>query len=207
MDCESSCTPEMVIAGCLQGVFPMADPESGALHWYDPDPRAILPLDTFHLPRSVQRVIRSGRFEIGFDHDFESTIRSCAAPRPSADETWIDERIIECYLELHRRGLAHSVEARQQGKLVAGLYGVAIGGAFFGESMFSDPVEGRDGSKVCLARLVEHLQERGFSLLDVQFTTPHLERFGCVTISRDEYHFRLASALVDDVQWGAGVDP
>lgn len=191
----------MVIAGCLQGVFPMADPDSGEVHWYDPDPRAILPLDSFHLPKSVKRVIRSGRFAIEFDVAFEETIRSCAAPRAKAEETWIDEQIIECYLELHRRGLAHTVEARHEGRLVAGLYGVAIGGAFFGESMFSHPVEGRDGSKVCLAHLVEHLQHRGFSLLDVQFTTPHLERFGCMTISRDEYHFRLASALVDDVQW------
>ena len=191
----------MVIAGCLQGVFPMADPDSGEVHWYDPDPRAILPLDSFHLPKSLQRVIRSGRFAIEFDVAFEETIRSCAAPRAKAEETWIDEQIIECYLELHRRGLAHTVEARHEGRLVAGLYGVAIGGAFFGESMFSHPVEGRDGSKVCLARLVEHLQDRGFSLLDVQFTTPHLERFGCMTISRDEYHFRLASALVADVQW------
>ena len=192
----------MVIAGCLQGVFPMADPDSGEVHWYDPDPRAILPLDSFHLPRSVERVIRSGRFAIEFDVAFEETIRSCAAPRAQADETWIDEQIIECYLELHRRGLAHTVEARFEGRLVAGLYGVAIGGAFFGESMFSHPVEGRDGSKVCLARLVEHLREQGYSLLDVQFTTPHLERFGCVTISRDEYQFRLASALVEDVEWG-----
>ena len=204
---SGSCTPEMVTAGCLQGIFPMADPDSGELHWYDPDPRAVLPLDSFHVPRSVQRVVRAGTFDVRFDEDFEATIRSCAAPRPAADETWIDERIIECYLELHRRGLAHSVEARRDGRLVAGLYGVAIGGAYFGESMFSDPDAGRDGSKVCLVHLVRHLQARGYSLLDVQFTTPHLERFGCVSISRDEYHFRLASALVDDVQWGGGSSP
>lgn len=191
----------MVIAGCLQGIFPMADPETGTLDWYDPDPRAVIPLETFHVPRSLKRVIQSKRFEVSVDHDFESVIRACAAPRSDANDTWIDDRIINCYLELHHRGQAHSVEARRDGELVAGLYGVAIGGAFFGESMFSQSSIGRDGSKVCLVHLVNRLLAGGFLLLDVQFSTPHLIRFGCETIPRSEYQFRLAAALLAGAHW------
>lgn len=191
----------MVIAGCLQGIFPMADPETGTVEWYDPDPRAVIPLETFHVPRSLKRIVQSKRFEVSVDHDFESVIRACAAPRSDANDTWIDDRIINCYLELHHRGQAHSVEARRGGKLVAGLYGVAIGGAFFGESMFSQPSMGRDGSKVCLVHLVNRLVAGGFLLLDVQFSTPHLIRFGCQTIPRSEYQFRLAAALVAEAHW------
>jgi leucyl/phenylalanyl-tRNA--protein transferase len=130
----------MVIAGCLQGIFPMADPETGALDWYDPDPRAVIPLETFHVPRSLKRVIQSKRFEVRVDHDFESVIRACAAPRSEANDTWIDDRIINCYLELHHRGQAHSVEARRDGELVAGLYGVAIGGASSASRCSASPV-------------------------------------------------------------------
>ncbi|MDG2292791.1 MAG: leucyl/phenylalanyl-tRNA--protein transferase [Phycisphaerales bacterium] len=200
---HTPCTPEMVIAGCLQGIFPMVDPETGDLGWYDPDPRAVIPLDKFHVPRSLDRVVQSERFEVSCDRDFESVIRSCAAPRPEADDTWIDDRIINCYLELHHRGQAHSIEARRDGVLVAGLYGVSIGGAFFGESMFSDPQDGRDGSKVCLVHLVERLRRGGFLLLDVQFSTPHLIRFGCESIPRSEYQYRLATALVAEADWGS----
>ncbi|MEE3002121.1 MAG: leucyl/phenylalanyl-tRNA--protein transferase [Planctomycetota bacterium] len=194
------CTAELVIAGCREGIFPMVDPDSGELHWYAPDPRAIIPLDQFHVPRSLERTIRSSRFEVEMDLDFNAVIETCAGSRGS-EETWIDSRIHAAYLDLHHRGQAHSVEARREGALVAGLYGVAIGGAFFGESMFSDPHRGRDGSKVCLVRLVEHLLEQGFVLLDVQFTTPHLERFGCITIPRSDYLHRLEAALALEVQF------
>ncbi len=190
----------MVIAGCREGIFPMADPDTGLLHWYAPDPRAILPLDEFHVPRSLERTIRAGKFEVGIDEEFDAVIGRCADSR-GAEERWIDSRIHAAYRELHKRGLAHSIEARRDGVLVAGLYGVALGGAFFGESMFSDPIEGRDGSKVCLVHLVKHLLNQGFVLLDVQFTTAHLERFGCITIPRSEYLLRLEAALSREVRF------
>lgn len=199
-------TPELVLEGYSMGVFPMADPSDGGLDWYSPDPRAIIPLDAFHVPRSVRRVMRSGRYRLTMDLEFEGVIRACAAPRASEPETWIDDRIIDVYTCLHRMGCGHSIEAWAGDQLVAGLYGVGIGGAFFGESMFSHPVQGRDGSKVCLVHLMEHLAACGFTLLDVQFTTPHLERFGCIEVRRSAFLQRLEAAISLGDKWRPSKD-
>jgi len=184
-------SPELLLSAYCQGVFPMAH-DDGQIVWYDPDPRAILPLDQFHIPRSLARTIRRGRFQVRVDTAFAAVIRACAEPAPGREETWIDETIISAYSRLHQLGFAHSVETWLDGELVGGLYGVAVRGLFAGESMFS---RGRDASKVALVWLVEHLREQQFQLLDVQFTTPHLRRFGAVEIPRSEYKRRLQAAL------------
>ncbi len=158
----------------------------------DPGRRGIIPLEGFHVSRRLARTVRSGRFEVRVDTEFEAVIGGCAAPRQGRLETWINRPIQSLCVELHARGLAHSVEAWREGRLAGGLYGVALGGAFFGESMFS--VE-RDASKVCLAHLVERLRAGGFVLLDAQFVTDHLRAFGAVEISRADYRRRLAAAI------------
>ncbi|OGW62953.1 MAG: leucyl/phenylalanyl-tRNA--protein transferase [Nitrospirae bacterium RBG_16_64_22] len=186
--------PDLLEAAYRRGLFPMAE-EDGRIAWYSPDPRGVFDLDRFHVPRRLERVIRSGRFEIGIDADFEAVIRACAG----REETWLNEEMIAAYADMHRKGLAHSVEARREGRLAGGLYGVALGGAFMGESMFH--VE-TDASKVCLAHLVERLRERGFVLLDTQFLTPHLARFGARWIPRSEYLRRLTHALTLDRRFG-----
>jgi len=195
----------LLLRAYAQGIFPMADPHTGRIDYYSPDPRALLPLDgSFHVPKSLARVVRSGVFEVRSDTAFERVIRSCAEPRPGRRETWLNERLIEPYLELHGAGFAHSVEAWRDGALVGGLYGVHLGGAFFGESMFSrSELGGRDASKVCLVQLVEWLREGGFRLLDTQFTTSHLARFGCLEISRKEYLAKLSRALRASAHWPA----
>ncbi len=179
------------------GLFPMADSRRGDIHWYAPDPRAIIPLDSFHAPRSLLRTIRRGTFDVRVNTDFASVIRACAA-RP---ETWISDGIIHTYEELHRLGLAHSVECWHAGELAGGLYGVALGGAFFGESMFS---RATDASKVALAALVVRLRARGYVLLDTQYLTEHLARFGAVEIPRDTYTVLLAAALRLDRRFDGG---
>jgi leucyl/phenylalanyl-tRNA--protein transferase len=166
----------------------MADAASGDITWYSPDPRAILPLDKFRVPRSLRQRIRKNPFDIRVDTAFETVMRLCA----SREETWISAEIIGVYTQLHRAGYAHSVEAWDGGRLVGGLYGVALGGAFFGESMFSTMA---DASKVALVSLVERLRTRGFVLLDTQFTTEHLGHFGVVEITRSEYLTELEGAL------------
>ncbi len=181
----------------------MAEP-AGAIHWYSPDPRAILPLDGLHVPKSLRRRLQQEPFELRFDTAFEEVMRACAEPRPEREETWIDERLIEAYVGLHDQGCAHSVEAWLDGRLVGGLYGVSLGGAFFGESMFSRPeIGGSDASKICLVALVEALRAGGFELLDTQFWTPHLGRLGCVEIPRVEYLRALGSALEHSARWNA----
>ena len=199
-------TPDRLLAAYRRGWFPMADPLTGAIEWFNPDPRAILPLeprDAFHVPVSLAREVRRGRFEIRCDTAFEQVISACASPRAADDLTWIDRRIVDAYAALRRIGHAHSVEAWQQGRLVGGLYGVHVGGAFMGESMFSDAeLGGTNASKVCLVHLVRWLRHRRFGLLDTQFHTPHLDRFGCVEIPRDEYLLMLAEAVNRDVAWG-----
>ena len=187
-------TQDLLEAAYRRGLFPMAE-ENGRIAWYSPDPRGVFDLDRFHVPRRLARVIRSGRFDIRIDADFEAVIRSCAG----REETWLNEEMIAAYVALHRKGLAHSVEAHREDRLAGGLYGVAIGGAFMGESMFH--VE-TDASKVCLAHLVERLKERGFLLLDTQFLTPHLARFGARWIPRSEYLRRLARALTLECRFG-----
>ena len=167
----------------------MAEPLSGEIGWYSPDPRAIFDLDEFRIPRSLKMTIRRGIFEIRINRRFEEVIRACSERK----ETWISEEIIRSYLQLHRTGFAHSVECWQGGKLAGGLYGVALRGAFFGESMFSRE---RDSSKVALVHLVERMKQRGYVLLDTQFLTPHLARFGAKEIPRAEYLERLKTALL-----------
>lgn len=197
-------SPRLLIAAYSRGAFPMADADTGEIGWYSPDPRAILPLDALHVPRSLTRVIRSGQFEVRSDTSFERVMRECAESRPGREQTWIDGRLIEAYTDLFRMGLAHSVEVWRDDTLVGGLYGVHIGAAFFGESMFSRPEQGgRDASKVALVQLVEWLRSGDFELLDTQFATPHLERFGCVEIPREHYLLRLERALERRGEWPA----
>jgi len=188
-------TPDTVLAAYRQGIFPMARSRHGPVDWYAPDPRGVLPLEAFHLPKSLAKVIRSGRFEILADRDFAGVIDGCA----DRDSTWISPAIRETYLELHRRGHAHSVEAWKGAELLGGLYGVHIDGAFMGESMFH---RATDASKACLVALAEHLRARGFLLLDIQQVTPLTQRFGGVAIPRSEYLRRLQRALQQPVEWG-----
>ncbi len=190
---------ELLVSAYSSGWFPMAVDE-GEIRWYSPDPRGIIPLDAFHVPSRLQRVIRSGRFRIEVDRDFASVISACAeADRKNDDPgTWIDGEILTSYIALHRHGLAHSVEAWDGERLAGGLYGVALGGAFFGESMFHRVT---DASKVALAALAERMNARGFTLLDIQWVTPHLEQFGAIEIPRGEYLQRLQDALQIDVEF------
>lgn len=199
-------TPDLLLVAYMQGIFPMADPDTGVVDWYSPDPRGIMPLGQgFHVPKTVRRQVRCRDFTVVSDRDFTAVMRACAGPRASEPDTWIDERLVAAYSGLHERGFAHSVEAWRGGQLVGGLYGVHIGAAFFGESMFVRPELGGTGaSKVCLVHLVEHLRAIGGRLLDTQFTNPHLERFGCVEIPRDDYLVRLEDAARRPVDWTAG---
>jgi leucyl/phenylalanyl-tRNA--protein transferase len=184
---------DLLVSAYASGWFPMAVGR-GEIRWFSPDPRGIIPLDTFHLPRRLARVVRGETFEIVINRDFEAVIRACAeADRDPEDAgTWIDAEIFESYCALHDAGFAHSVEAWQDGRLAGGLYGVALGGAFFGESMFHDVT---DASKVALVALVERLRSRGFTLLDTQWTTEHLEQFGATEIPRSRYLRLLSQAL------------
>ncbi|MEM1125177.1 MAG: leucyl/phenylalanyl-tRNA--protein transferase [Bacteroidota bacterium] len=187
-------TPELLLYGYQSGLFPMAEGAEGPLYWYAPDPRAILPLEAFHTPKNVRKLVRRAVFEVRTNTAFEAVMRACA-DRP---ETWISEEIIAAYTALHQQGWAHSVECWQDGTLVGGLYGVALGGAFFGESMFHRV---RDASKVALWHLVHRLRAGGFVLLDTQYTTDHLARFGVIEIPRPVYQLRLAQALTVQGQW------
>ena len=180
--------PELLLSAYAAGIFPMAEEESGEIQWYSPDPRGILPLGSVKISRSLRRALRKELFTIEYDKAFESVMRQCA----KRDETWISEGLIRSYTILHEMGNAHSVEAWQGGALVGGLYGVSLGGAFFGESMFSI-VSG--SSKVCLVFLVERLRERGFQLLDTQFLTPHLASLGALEVPREEYVALLRKAI------------
>ncbi len=185
---EPPFTPELVLACYRAGIFPMGDGRGG-ICWFSPDPRTIFDLDRFHVPRTVRQMIQRQVFHVRIDTAFDEVIAACA-DRPGG--TWISAEIRAVYSELRRRGHAHSVEAWLSGRLAGGLYGVAIGGAFFGESMFFR-VSG--ASKVALVALVERLRGRGYVLLDTQWTTPHLARFGALEIRRREYLRRLERAL------------
>jgi leucyl/phenylalanyl-tRNA---protein transferase len=184
---------DLLLAAYASGWFPMAD-DTGQLSWYSPDPRGVIPLDAFHVPARLQRVLRKGAYRIAIDAAFEEVIRACAeAERDPTDAgTWISEEIIDSYISLHHHGYAHSVEAWAGDRLVGGLYGVSLGGAFFGESMFH---RATDASKVALVALVDRLRSRGFALLDTQWVTPHLEQFGAVEIPRPEYMQMLEASL------------
>ena len=194
-----SIPPDLLLRAYASGVFPMAeaadDPE---VFWVRPETRGIIPLDTFHVPRSLARTLRQGRFDIRRDTDFAGVIDGCAKSRAGRRSTWINQPIREAYGELFARGFCHSVEAWQGERLVGGLYGVTLGGAFFGESMFSFE---RDASKACLVHLVQHLRERGFRLLDTQFTTEHLKRFGAIDVPRGKYERMLEEAIAAEASF------
>jgi leucyl/phenylalanyl-tRNA--protein transferase len=186
-------TPEILLQAYAVGLFPMAEGrDDPTLYWIDPEVRGIIPLESFHVPRSLRRALRRGRFTVRADTAFEAVMRGCAEARPGRTETWINDEILDIYTTLHAMGQAHSVEAWEGEELAGGLYGVALGGAFFGESMFTRVT---DASKVALAHLVAILRAGGFTLLDTQFLTGHLARFGTIEISRDAYRERLAKAL------------
>ena len=190
---------ELLLAAYASGWFPMAD-EEGVVSWYSPDPRGIMPIETFHVPSRLARVVRKGALQVEIDTAFEEVMRACAeAEREPGDTgTWISEEIIESYCALHAQGCAHSIEVRQNGLLVGGLYGVALGGAFFGESMFH---RATDASKVALVALVERLRSHGFLLLDTQWVTAHLQQFGAIEIPRPQYLRLLEQSLKLDVSF------
>jgi leucyl/phenylalanyl-tRNA--protein transferase len=189
--------PSLLVAAYEAGYFPMAM-DDGEIRWYSPDPRGVLPLDRFHAPRRLRRLIRSGRFEISIDRAFRAVMEGCAADREEG--TWISGEILDSYCALHDHGLAHSVEVWARGELAGGLYGVSLNGAFFGESMFHRV---SDASKVALWALVERLREQRFLLLDIQWLTAFLEQCGAVEIPRDEYLRVLAGALSSETSFEA----
>lgn len=199
-------TAELMLRAYRHGLFPMAETRRGErLYWLDPERRGILPLDHFHLPRRLARTVLSDLYAVTVDQDFAGTIAGCAEPAPGRDDTWINPQIERLFGELHRLGHAHSVETRQpDGSLVGGLYGVAIGGVFFGESMFSFA---RDASKVALVHLVARLRLGGFRLLDTQFVTAHLSQFGAAELPRDDYKARLTHALTVPAHFPSVVEP
>jgi leucyl/phenylalanyl-tRNA---protein transferase len=186
-------SPDLLLRAYAAGLFPMAESaEDPDLFWIDPDPRGVLPLDRFHLPRRLKRTLRSGQYEVRVDTAFDAVMRGCAEPTEMRPKTWINEEIFRLYGALYEQGYAHSVEAWRAGELAGGLYGVALRGVFFGESMFS---RSADASKVALVHLVARLVKGGFRLLDTQFVTDHLRRFGAVEIPRADYHRQLERAL------------
>ena len=186
-------TPALILRAYGCGLFPMAEGKAEQdVFWVDPEKRGVIPFDGFHVPRRLARTVRAGRFRITVDRDFGRIVRGCARRTGRRPESWINGPIFEAYCALHRQGHAHSVEAWHDDRLAGGLYGVALGAAFFGESMFSTE---RDASKVALVHLVARLRAGGFTLLDTQFVTPHLSRFGAVEVPRDRYHGRLREAL------------
>jgi leucyl/phenylalanyl-tRNA--protein transferase len=189
-------TPQVLLKAYSCGIFPMAESaEDPALYWIEPQHRGILPLDRVHVPRRLQRTIRTTPFEVRVDTDYEGVIDGCAAPRQPTgfnSSTWINSRIRHLYRQLFELGHCHTVEVWWEGQLVGGLYGVALGAAFFGESMFSFE---RDASKIALVHLAARLVYGGFRLLDTQFVTDHLRQFGTIEVGRDEFHRRLEAAL------------
>ncbi|MHA8079074.1 leucyl/phenylalanyl-tRNA--protein transferase [Aquirufa antheringensis] len=191
MAASTPLTAEILVYAYASGVFPMAE-ETGEILWYSPDPRAIIPIQSYQPAKSLRPFINQKRFEIRIDTSFEQVMRNCALPRPTENETWISEEMIAAYTELHRMGLAHSVEAWQDGKLVGGLYGVALGAAFFGESMFSFV---SNSSKIAFHYLVQILREQNYQLLDSQMMNDNVLRYGAVDIPRSAYLRRLAKAL------------
>jgi leucyl/phenylalanyl-tRNA--protein transferase len=198
-------TPDLMLRAYEAGLFPMAESRDGAhLYWLDPDQRGIMPLEGFHLPRRLKRTALSRRFTVTADRDFAGVIAGCAAPLPARGDTWINAEIERLFLALHRQGYAHSVETWEEGRLVGGLYGVSLGAAFFGESMFS---LARDASKVALVHLIARLRRGGYRLLDTQFVTEHLAGFGAIEIPREVYKARLAEAISCPARWQADLAP
>jgi len=194
-------TPEVLLKAYACGIFPMAESaDDPALYWIEPERRGIIPLDRFHVPGRLARTVRTEPYVIRVDHDFDAVLYACAEPRPGRSRTWINERIRILYRKLYQRGHCHSVEAYCGDKLVGGLYGVSLGRAFFGESMFH---RSRDASKVTLVHLVARLKAGGFRLLDTQFVTDHLRTFGAVEVTRRQYHKLLEAALSGEGSFAA----
>jgi leucyl/phenylalanyl-tRNA--protein transferase len=188
-------TPQVLLKAYAVGIFPMAESaDDPGLYWIEPESRGFIPLDGFHLPQRLRRTVASDHFEVRVDHDFAAVIDGCAGAAIARPKTWINGRIRKLYGELFERGACHTVEAWRDGRLVGGLYGIVLGGAFFGESMFSRE---RDASKVALVHLVARLKVGGFCLLDTQFTTPHLKQFGAIDIDRRVYQELLDQALAE----------
>jgi leucyl/phenylalanyl-tRNA--protein transferase len=186
-------TPQVLLKAYSVGVFPMAESaDDPALYWIEPEERGLLPLNGFHVSHSLRKAVRQKRFEIRVDTAFEAVLKRCAEKTPERDVTWINTRILRLYAQLHKMGCGHSVECWQDGELVGGLYGLRLGAAFFGESMFSRQT---DASKVALVHLVARLNAGGFKLLDAQFVNAHLEQFGCYSVKKPEYRTLLDAAL------------
>ncbi len=198
-------TPDLLMRAYRVGLFPMAETRRGhRLYWLDPELRGVLPLDGFHLPKRLLRTVLSDRYEVTSNQSFAEVVAGCAAAAPGREDTWINADIERLFGDLHRRGFAHSVECRQGGALMGGLYGVSLGGVFFGESMFS---VARDASKVALVHLVARMRLGGYTLLDTQFVTRHLAQFGADEIPRDQYKMLLAAAVQVPARWLPAPDP
>ncbi len=198
-------TPDLLMRAYRVGLFPMAETRRGQrLYWLDPELRGVLPLDGFHLPKRLLRTVLSDRYEVTSNQSFAAIVAGCAAAAPGREDTWINGDIERLFGDLHRRGFAHSVECRQAGALVGGLYGVSLGGVFFGESMYS---VARDASKVALVHLVARMRLGGYTLLDTQFVTRHLAQFGADEIPRDQYKMLLAAAVQVPARWLPAPDP
>jgi leucyl/phenylalanyl-tRNA--protein transferase len=197
-------TPEVLLKAYACGIFPMAESaEDPTLYWIEPEKRGVVPLEGFHVPARLARTVRSERFAIHVNRDFEGVLDGCAEPRPGRSRTWINTRIRVLYQKLYHIGHCHSIEAYENGNLAGGLYGVCLGRAFFGESMFH---RARDASKVALVHLVARLKAGGFTLLDTQFVTDHLSTFGAIEVSRRHYHKLLESALVGEADFAVFSD-
>jgi len=189
-------TSDLLLRAYSCGLFPMSEcAEDETLFWLDPDLRGIIPLETFHIPRSLKKILRKGPFDIRCNTNFSETIKGCAERTENRRQTWISGKIIELYEDLFKRGFAHSIECWEEDQLVGGLYGVHIGAAFFGESMFSRKTH---ASKIALVHLVARLKQNGFRLLDTQFVTTHLSRFGAYEIPRKDYQQKLIEAINED---------
>jgi leucyl/phenylalanyl-tRNA---protein transferase len=194
-------TPEVLLKAYACGIFPMAESaDDPGIHWIEPPLRGVIPLEGFHVPSRLARTVRSGRFEVRVNGDFESVIDGCAEPNRGRARTWINARIRTLYGRLHEIGHCHSIEAYENGVLAGGLYGVSLGRAFFGESMFH---RARDASKVALVHLVARLKAGGFVLLDTQFVTDHLKTFGAIEVPRRQYHRLLEDALAGEANFAA----
>ncbi|MFO1089398.1 MAG: leucyl/phenylalanyl-tRNA--protein transferase [Hyphomicrobiales bacterium] len=198
---STTITPQILLRAYSAGIFPMAESaEDNALYWVEPELRGVIPLDTFHISHSLRKQLRKKTYEVRIDTAFDRVIEGCAARGPNRSNTWINARIRSLYTQLHRMGCCHSVEAWKNGALVGGLYGVRLGAAFFGESMFSTAT---DASKVALVHLVARLNAGGYTLLDAQFITEHLKQFGAVEVARADYHRLLEAAIEKDADFFA----
>ena len=198
---DNQLSPQLLLRAYSMGIFPMAESQDDpTVFWVDPEIRGIIPLETFHVSKSLRKKIRTGAFEVTCDTAFERVMRCCAEQSETRTETWINDDIIHAYTELHEYGFAHSVETWQEGKLVGGLYGVSMGAAFFGESMFSRKT---DASKVALVHLVARMKQGGYQLLDTQFVTDHLKRFGAIEVPARQYLEFLEEALNQKAEFSA----